>query len=285
MKTEQLLINGVRTPCIDSGGGAEAVLFLHGNPGCGADWLDLATQVAPFARVLAPDMPGFGTAEKPAAFDYTVDGYASHIEALLAERGVERVHLVLHDFGGPWGLAWATRHPEQVASVTLINIGILRNYRWHHVARVWRVPLAGELFMATTTRIGFHTMLKIGNPRGLPRAFVDAMFDNFDAGTRRAVLKLYRATASLSDAADRAVAALKPRDLDCLVIWGKADIYLPWRYAEAQREAFPRAQIVYLDDSGHWPFKDNPEAVAAALVPFLERVTGHARPAASPAPA
>ncbi|MEX2480316.1 MAG: alpha/beta hydrolase [Gammaproteobacteria bacterium] len=273
MQTRQLLIDGVRTPCLDSGGdAAEAVLFMHGNPGCGRDWLELGADVAPFARVLAPDMPGFGTAEKPADFDYSVAGYAAHIEGLLEACGVARVHLVLHDFGGPWGLAWATAHPDRVASVTLFNIGIMRKYRWHYLARIWRAPLIGELFMATTTRFGFHKLLQIGNPRGLPEAFVDSMYDNFDAGTKRAILKLYRATNDIGSAADRAIAALRPRDLDCLVIWGQADIYLPWRYAEAQREAFPRAEIVYLHDSGHWPFKDNPLAVAKAVVPFLQRV-------------
>ena len=219
-------------------------------------------------------MPGFGRAEKPADFDYTVAGYAAHLDALLAACDVERVHLVLHDFGGAWGLAWATAQPARVASVVLFNIGILRDSRWHHLARLWRLPVVGEAFMATTTRFGFRQLLKLGNPRGLPRAFVDAMYDNFDAGTRRAILRLYRATDDLGGAADRAVAALRPRDLDCLVIWGKADIYLPWRYAEAQREAFPRAEIVYLEDSGHWPFIDNPQAVAAAVVPFLQRVAG-----------
>jgi len=277
METRQLLIDGVRTPVLDSGGEArEAVLFVHGNPGSGADWQALAARVAPQARVLAPDMPGFGRAEKPDDFDYTVAGYARHLEGVLEACGVERVHLVLHDFGGAWGLAWATAHAARVGSVVLFNIGILRGYRWHHLARVWRTPVVGEIFMATTTRFGFRQLLKIGNPRGLPREFVDGMYDNFDAATRRAILRLYRATDDLGGAADRAVAALAPRDLDCLVIWGKADIYLPWRYAEAQREAFPRAEVVYLDDSGHWPFIDNPEAVAAAVVPFLARVT--ARP-------
>ncbi|MGE0483196.1 MAG: alpha/beta fold hydrolase [Gammaproteobacteria bacterium] len=275
MNRHQLHLNGVRTPCLDSGGESrEAVLFMHGNPGSGADWEDLASRVAPHCRTLAPDMPGFGRAEKPDDFNYTVDGYADHIEALLAERGIDRVHLVLHDFGGGWGLAWATRHPERVASMTLLNIGVLRGYRWHFMARLWRAPIVGELVMATTTRFGFRQLLKIGNPRGLPREYVDQMFDNFDAGTRRAVLRLYRATDDLSGAADAAVAALKPHDIDCLVIWGKADIYLPWRYAEAQREAFPRAEVIYLDDSGHWPFIDNPEAVAAAVVPFMQRVCG-----------
>jgi len=275
MRAEQLLINGVRTPCIDVGGSAnEAVVFIHGNPGCGADWNELTVKIQDFSRVLAPDMPGFGSAEKPADFDYTIDGYATHIDALLAARGVQRAHLVLHDFGGAWGMAWAIANPARVASMTLINIGILRDYRWHFAARLWRLPLIGELVMATTTRFGFRKLINIGNPRGLPPEFVDSMYDTMDAGTKRAVLKLYRATNNLGAANDAAIATLKPHDIECLVMWGKADIYLPWHYAEAQREAFPRAEIVYFEDSGHWPFKDNPEAFAATLLPFLQRVVG-----------
>lgn len=275
MQRDEPTINGLRTPCLDLGGGArEAVLFVHGNPGSGLDWTELAEACAPFARVLAPDMPGFGRADKPDDFDYTVNGYAAHIDALLAERGVDRVHLVLHDFGGGWGLTWAAQHPERVLSMTLFNIGLLRGYRWHFMARLWRMPIVGELVMATTTRFGFRTLMKIGNPRGLPPAFIDEMYDNFDRGTRRAVLRLYRATDDVAVMADELVAGLRPRDLPCLVFWGKADIYLPWKFAEAQREAFPSAEIVYLDDSGHWAFRDNPEAVKAAFLPYMRRVTG-----------
>ncbi len=269
-QVQELLINGVRTPCVDTGSaGATAVLLMHGNPGSRADWSLLTETLAPQHRVIAPDMPGFGRAAKPADFDYTVAGYARHIEALLADRGVTRVHLVLHDFGGPWGLAWAAANPTRVASITLINVGIARDYRWHFFARLWRTPLLGEFVMATTTRAGFRFSLRFGNPRGLPPDFVDGMYANFDRGTRRAVLRLYRATSAFGDAADHIVNALRPQDLECLVLWGKQDIYVPWRFAEQQREAFPRAQIRYLDDSGHWPHQDNPDVVNQAIRNFL----------------
>jgi len=275
----QLELAGVRTPVLDTGGSAsEAVLFVHGNPGCGRDWLPLAEQVKPFARAIAPDMPGFGRAAKPLDFDYTVSGYAAHITALVDSLNLEKVHLVLHDFGGPWGLAWAAANPAKVASVTLFNIGILPGYRWHYLARIWRLPVIGEIFQATTTRFGFKMVLKHGNPRGLPNEFLDGMYDNYDRQTRRAVLKLYRATSDrYLDAASRELSdALRGLDLDALVIWGKADPYLPYRFAERQRDVFPRAKIVYLEDSGHWPFVDNPEAVSEAVIPFLRACVGTA---------
>ena len=91
-------------------------------------------------------MPGFGRADKPRDFQYDVAGYADFLDGLLAELGIDRVHLVLHDLGGPWGLEWATRSPARVASVTLINTGAFIGYRWHILARIWRTPVLGELF-------------------------------------------------------------------------------------------------------------------------------------------
>ena len=80
---------------------------------------------------IAPDLPGYGSADKSDRFNYTVDGYARHLGGIIDQLGIYRAHLVLHDFGGPWGLTWAAQHPDRFASVTLINSGVLRGYRWH----------------------------------------------------------------------------------------------------------------------------------------------------------
>lgn len=275
----QMALAGVRTPVLDTGGSAnEAVLFMHGNPGCGRDWAPLMEQVANFCRAIAPDMPGFGQAEKPESFDYTIAGYATHIAAIVDALGLDKVHLVLHDFGGPWGLAWAAANPSKVVSLTLFNVGVLNGYRWHYLARIWRMPIIGEIFQATTSRLAFRLVLRHGNPRGLPREFLDSMYDNYDRATRQAVLKLYRATNDLGATAHELSAALRPLDLDTLVLWGKADPYLPHRFAEDQRDIFPRATIMYLEDSGHWPFIDNPEAVNAAVIPFLQKCVANDGP-------
>lgn len=270
-------VAGIRSPLLEAGprDASEAVVFVHGNPGSSEDWRPLVGQVGAFGRAVAADMPGFGRAGKPADFDYTVAGYAAHLDALLNELGIRRAHLVLHDFGGPWGLAWAAQHPERFASVALINIGVLPGYRWHYLARLWRTPVLGELFMATTTRAGFGLSLKHGNPRGLPRDFVDRMYRDFDWATRRTVLRLYRATGDPGgDAARMLAAALRPLDRPALVLWGRHDPYLPLRFAERQREVFPRARVVVLENSGHWPFADDPDGVARELLPFLRQQLG-----------
>jgi len=270
-----ITIRGIRSPLLDIGPRSpEAVVFVHGNPGSHEDWEGLATQVSAFGRAVAFDMPGFGQSDKPDDFDYTVRGYATHLGAALDQLQVERAHLVLHDFGGPWGLAWAATHPARVASVTLINIGILPGYRWHYLARIWRTPIVGELFMATATRPAFRLLLGHGTPRGLPRAFVDRMFRDFDRGTRRAVLRLYRATSEFQTFSTLVSTSLGPLDLPVLVIWGRHDPYLPARYAERQRDVFRRGEVAVPDDGGHGPFADDPETFTRILLPFLRAHVG-----------
>lgn len=278
-----LIIEGVRTPYLEAGDPAsgEAVVFVHGNPGSGQDWVELTGRAGEFTRAVAPDMPGFGQAEKPERFDYTVRGYAAHLAAFLDALGIRRVHLVLHDFGGPWGLACAATHPALVGSLTLINTGYIPGYRWHFAARIWRLPIVGEAFQRLTTRKAFHALMRLASPRRrLPEAFVERMCRDYDAGTRAAVLKLYRATdiARLARELEPGLRALRS---PVLVIWGKRDLFLPHRYAFVQREVFSEAQIHLLGDSGHFPYADDPAAVADLLLPFLRAQPGSASAAAT----
>ncbi len=256
-------------------GAREAALFLHGNPGSSEDWLDLLPRVGAFARAVAPDMPGFGKADRPPTFDYTVAGYARHLAGLVEQLGIDRVHLVLHDFGGPWGLAWATEHPKSVASITLFNVGVLTGYTWHKYARIWRTPIVGELFQLVATHSGFRMMLNGDNPKPFPPAFVDRMFDDMDWGMKRAVLKLYRATSDPGGEMSRVLGKrLAPLKLPALVVWGAGDVFLPVRFAEEQRKYFGDTEVHVLEGCGHWPFIDEPVRCADVVVPFLRKQMG-----------
>jgi pimeloyl-ACP methyl ester carboxylesterase len=159
--------------------------------------------------------------------------------------------------------------------VVLFNTGLLLGYRWHTLARIWRTPILGELFNGMTTRPAFRFLIQRSNKRPLPREFVDRMYDEFDRGTKRAVLDLYRATNDPAGLAARSAPRLRELDRPALVIWGKHDPYLGVELVERQREAFPRAETVVLDESGHWAFADDPERVADAVLPFLRRQLAH----------
>lgn len=268
-------VAGTRTRLLQAGPveAGEAVVFVHGNPGSADDWEQLIGAAGAIGRrALAFDLPDFGETIAPAGFEHTVPGYATFVAETLRELGVERAHLVLHDFGGPIGLVWAAMNPDALAGITLIDTGILPGYRWHKLARIWRTPVVGELFQATATRGAFRFLLNRNEPRGLPREFVDEMYDHFDRRTRKAVLALYRDTDDPGSAAAEFSKLMAPRDIPALVIWGEHDAYLPWSFAARQRDAFPSAEVHILPASGHWPYADDPETVERLLVGFLQRV-------------
>lgn len=249
---------------------SEAAVFVHGNPGSADDWVALVGALGNSdLRAVAFDLPDFGETDAPQGFEHSVPGYATFLGLALESLGIDRAHLVVHDFGGPIGLAWAIAHPDSLASATLIDIGVLPGYRWHRLARIWRTPVLGEVIQAAATRRAFRFLIDRGEPRGLPRHFVEGMYDHYDRRTRAAVLELYRATDHLGAAGAEFVARMAPRDIPALVIWGEHDVYLPSRYAVRQREAFPSAAVHLLPSSGHWPFADAPETVERLLVEFL----------------
>lgn len=92
LREDEVRIGEVRSPILQGGPEAaeEAVVFVHGNPGSSRDWEDLLAKTSPFARVVALDMPGFGRADKPKGFDYTVDGYARHLGDALRRHVIWR---------------------------------------------------------------------------------------------------------------------------------------------------------------------------------------------------
>lgn len=275
VERSSLLAGGTRTRLVQAGPAeaTEAVVFVHGNPGSADDWERLiAAAAGTGVRALAFDLPDFGETIAPLDFEHSMFDYAGFVGEALSELGVERVHLVLHDFGGPIGLVWAMAHPDALASITLIDTGVLPGYRWHSIARVWRTPIAGEALQASASRPFFRFMINLQEPRGLPREFVDQMHDHYDRRTRKAVLKLYRATPDPGAMSENLIELFAPRDIPALVIWGEGDAYLPSSFAVRQREAFPSADVHVLPASGHWPYADAPETVERLLVAFFERV-------------
>ena len=270
-RASEIVVAGIRSPVIEAGPGdaREAVVFVHGNPGSSTDWTALVDAAGELGRAVAFDMPGFGRADKPSSFDYEVSAYGDFLQGAITELGIERVHLVLHDFGGPFGMYWGLGHADAWASVVLINIGVMPGYRWHTMARRWRTPVLGELVQAWIPRAAWRRLMQKSNPRGLPPEFVDKMYDDYDHATRRAVLKLYRATPEPGAIATEMGSPMAALHKPALVVWGAKDPFIGVEYAERQREFFDVQDVVILPDSGHWPFQDDPQTVAQAVIPFL----------------
>jgi pimeloyl-ACP methyl ester carboxylesterase len=240
-----------------AGDGAAPALYLHGVPTSSEDWLPFLKRTGG----IAPDLPGFGRSGKPGYLKYTIDGYADFIERFLDRLELERVRMVVHDWGAV-GLAFAQRHPERIERLVVTNaVPFLPGYRWHRTARVWRMPLLGELAMGATTRRVLKLSTRESNvtPGPLPDAWIDSVLDHFDQGTQRAILRLYRS--SPPDVLARAGEGLARLDMPSLVVWGMRDPYIPPRFAAEYAKALPRCELVELADAGHWWWLDRPDAI------------------------
>jgi pimeloyl-ACP methyl ester carboxylesterase len=234
--------------------GDARTLFVHGNPNNSDLWVPFLER----AGGVAMDLPGFGRSAKPAQFDYSIEGYGAWLEAFARDLGWERPRLVAHD----WGTVGLMLGPRIERLVLMNGVVGLPGYRWHRFARIWRTPVIGELFQGVSTKRGLKYFLG-----GMPDDFVDSIWDHYDHGTQRAILKLYRSAPPerLAQAGERLGEIRCP----ALVVWGADDEYLPARFAHAYRDALGGETTVEVVEGGHWPWIDKPELV--------ERVCGFLR--------
>jgi pimeloyl-ACP methyl ester carboxylesterase len=237
--------------------GGATPLYLHGVPTNSDDWIGFLERTGG----LAPDLPGFGRSGKPGTLTSTIEEYADFIEIYLSQMGVERVSLIVHDWGGV-GLVFAQRHPEQIERLVIINaVPFLPGYRWHRTARIWRTPVLGELAMGTTFRFTTRLASRESNVKEgpLPEEWIDSVMNHFDQGTSRAILRLYRS--SPPEVLAAAGAQLGELTMPALVVWGTKDPYIPERFGRDYAAALPNAELVEYPDAGHWGWLDRPDMI------------------------
>jgi pimeloyl-ACP methyl ester carboxylesterase len=211
---------------------------------------------------VAVDLPGFGRSGKRGDLDSSFQALGRFVGDFADHLGLERVRLCMHDWGAV-GLLWAMREPARVERLVLLDaVPFLPGYRWHILARQWRRRLAGEVAIGAAT---FRPLAK----RLLPRGMADEVLADFDVGTQRAILRLYRSApeAELAAAGER----LQDLTMPALVVWGERDPYIAPSFAADYAEALggpAEAQVV--SGAGHWPWRDAPEVVTN-VTDFLVR--------------
>ncbi|MDX6663841.1 MAG: hypothetical protein QOG68_47, partial [Solirubrobacteraceae bacterium] len=231
--------------------GDAPILYVHGVPNGARMWEPFLARTGG----VAVDLPGFGESGKRGDLDASFQALGRFVGEFADHLGLERVRLCLHDWGAV-GLLWAMREPERVERIVLMDtVPFLPGYRWHFIARQWRRRVIGELAMGSTIR----PVAK----RLLPAPLVDQVLANFDAGTQRTILRLYRSAPEAALA--RAGLDLGLIDCPALIIWGGRDPYISVRFAEAYREALGGdTQMAVAPDAGHWPWLQDPELVVGA---------------------
>src|SRR4051812_27471418 len=199
--------------------GDHQILYVHGVPTSSAIWVPFLEKTGG----IAVDLPGFGRSTKRGDFPFTIEGYGAFLDRFADVVGLTSFRLCVHDWGG-LALAWAANRAESVERLGIIDaVPLLPGYRWHRVARAWRTKGLGEIAMGLTVK----PILR----RAMPTAIAETVATDFDQGTQRAILTLYRSADEHTLA--QAGAHLNDLTAPALVAWGERDPYIPVRFAQA----------------------------------------------------
>jgi pimeloyl-ACP methyl ester carboxylesterase len=252
---------GTRILEVDGPRAEHPVLLFHGNPSNAEDWTPFLEHLGGRRHAIAPDLLGWGKAERPPSFHWTMEGLAGWIGDLIDALGVAHFDLVVHDWGGV-AMITAAERPHVVDRIVEMNcVPLSPDYRWHWIARLWRRRGVGELLNATTSRFGTRQLLRQATTRPEGRAeLADRIHEYFDRGTKRAVLELYRDAdpEKFAQIAER----LKRLTGPALVVWGDADPYIGSEFAERIAGMLGgESRVEHFGDAGHWPWLDRPEVV------------------------
>jgi haloalkane dehalogenase len=242
------------------------VLCLHGWPQSSYMWRHLLPVLASAGhRALAPDLPGFGdSAPDPPG---TWDRHIAALERFRSEVGLDRVVLVVHDFGGFIGLRWACDHPGAVAGLVITNTGFFPDYEWHEIGRALRTPVQGEALVDSLSPEALAALAEASSSGIDQRAHEEYWKAFSTAEGRRAMLELYR-SADL-DELEPYQGKLAALEVPTLILWGEQDEYLPGDYASRFASEIPGAKLVLLDGVRHFLFEDEPERCAQEVIDFL----------------
>jgi haloalkane dehalogenase len=262
---------------LDEGEGPPVVL-VHGAPAWSLLYRDLIGRLRARHRCIAPDLMGFGLSDKPEDFSYHPREHARHLALLLEELSLRDVTLVVHDWGGPIGLAWALDHPDRVRRLVVLN-----TWLWS-VRGTLRGELSGRLFASAPWRV-MERRLSFSTRVFLPAVFGDrrrldpVVHRHYRAPFARAAWRrpnevLWREILGASDWleglwARRAALAAKPT----LIVWGLRDRAFTPRDLARWEGALPDAEVVRLEGVGHFVPEEAPEALGHAVEAFLAKPT------------
>jgi haloalkane dehalogenase len=261
------------------------VVLLHGNPTWGFLYRNFIPPLVDAGyRTIVPDHLGFGRSDKPnRAAVYSIPAHMRRLEDLLESLDLREATVVPQDWGGPIGLAWAINHPERVAGLFILNTAA------HNPVAEWKIPLPLQMFRAPV--IGevmvkglnlFHRafLFKVGlakPERMTPQLKAAYLAPHPRWNTRAAVLQFPREipTGPTGDWAPIG-GALETglerefRDHPVKIVWAMKDVsFQEDTLRDMWLKTFPDAEVVRLEDAGHYLQEDAFEQIVPELLTFL----------------
>lgn len=271
---EQRVIDGVRLAFRERGApDAEPVVFLHGTPSHSYIWRNVLPPVeAAGYRVIAYDLLGYGCSERPVNRDTSVTAQAELFEAVLAELGLTRVNLVGHDLGGAIGQIVATRRPELIGRMVLIDAPSYDSWpspTWQAIIRERLAEyhaMTADEFDAMLTR---QLQMTVSDPERITAEVLDAYLAPYRSPLGRTSFFEHQVRHYDSVHTERIVDRLHTLTMPVRIVWGADDQWQLVDYARRLADDIPRARLRLLDGAGHFPMEDCPERVSTEILAGL----------------
>jgi pimeloyl-ACP methyl ester carboxylesterase len=280
--------NGIAVHLARAGGG-RPLLLLHGWPEFWLTWARCMQRLQDRFQLLAPDLRGFGASDKPTTGPSRAAGpevHAADVLALLDHLKIARVGVVGHDVGAYVAQALAREHPERIAGLFFFNCpyaGIGR--RWaevSHLIEIWyqsfhQMPFAAELVGSSRAACRIYVGHFLRHWARDPHAFdadLEAWVDNFmRPGNLQGGFDWYLSAAAARAAVIREEVPPLPKiALPTRVMWGRHDPILKADWVDRLGEFFQDPEVTIAEDAGHFVHYETPDAAAAAIAAFFDRV-------------
>ncbi|WP_108661444.1 alpha/beta fold hydrolase [Acuticoccus kandeliae] len=263
------------------------LLLLHGYPSSGHMFRDLIWRLADTYRVIAPDLPGFGSTKAPprGTYDYNFANLAKAMEGFTEALGLTRYALYVFDYGAPTGMRLAGLHPERVSAIISQNgnayeEGLLD--AWGPVRTYWANPTPENREALRMLQTRDVTLWQY--TAGVPDAVRDRVGPDGIAHDQAILDRPEGAEIQLDLIGDyKSNVALYPEwqaylrehRPPVLAVWGKGDPFFGPEGAKAFARDVPEAEI-HLLDTGHFALETHAAEIAAYMRAFLGRVLGPA---------
>ena len=264
---------GLRTHVATAGHGPPVVL-LHGWPQHWYEWRDVIPLLAPHARVICPDLRGFGWTDVPER-GYEKDQLMRDLLALLDALGLERVTFAGHDWGGFVGFLLAFEHPDRIESFLALNVLPPWQASERRAMRdVWRflyMPVLGTPGLGRG-RVGRGFAARGLRDAGLAPSEVDAFVGRLQGERGRATERLYRSF-FLRELPMLLRGRYSASDLSVpsKLLFGTDDVVITSRAAANAAAQTDRLELELVADAGHFIVDEKPELVADRVLRLLLR--------------
>ncbi len=262
------------------------IVMVHGNPTWGYLYRRfIAAVTAEGYRAIAMDHLGFGRSDKPDDPSlYEIQKHADRCEALLESLDLENATVVVQDWGGPIGLTWAARHPERVRSLAILNTFC------HRPKGDVKLPLPLQMFrkggIGEFMVKGLHAFVRVflfkaglAQPKRLSAQDKAAYLAPHPTWASRTPILVFPReipagpTGRVSDFTAEINRQLVPafQDKRVLVAWPMKDVaFTPDMLEDYWRADFPNAEVLRVEEAGHYIQEDAHEVVIPRLLSFLE---------------